>query len=497
MRKWLRPAWIIAIAICVAMMFSGCASEPELELAEEPTSYLDVYRPLLQEWMLESEADWSALPRYDISVELDVAALKLAGTETVRFTNRSELSLQEICFRLYPNVLWMGTPLTVSSVTSSGFAVDHEIADAGTVLEIDCDPPVEPGQFVDLEIDFALDIPEVSSGWVLLGHSQNIFSLPDFYPILAVHDGSQWHRDIAPAFADAGFADSAFYHVSLLAPSDQVVVSTGMTISQTKQSDGMTETEFIAGPIREFVILASPDYEVQSVKVMGTVVQSYYLSEDRTAGESALYRAASALEVYSDLYGPYPYTVMNVTEAPLQFKGMEFSTLNLLGIDLYRAHRKDLRYLTVHEVAHQWWYSQVGSDPFNAPWLDEGLAEYSGYVYYWKTYGRERADLLREQRWESALEYSRATDSDVVLANPVTSYSNPKTYEAMAYAKGALFFDTLRRAVGDDTYFAILQEYVRRYRFQNALPEDFFSVARDVSGRDLTPLINEWILSAE
>ena len=331
----------------------------------------------------------------------------------------------------------------------------------------------------------------------MLGYSQGIFTLPDFYPILAVHDTSGWHRDIAPAFADAGFADAAFYHVMMTAPPEQVIVSTGAIVNQATDPDGMTTTEIIAGPIREFVILASPDYESISTEALGTEIISYYLRGDQAAGQTALYRAASALRVYSDLYGLYPYTVMNVAEAPLRFQGMEFSTLNLLGVDLYRTHRSQLSYLTIHEVAHQWWYSQVGSDPFNSPWLDEGLAEYSAYVYYWKTYGREEADSLRERRWTAALEYARTTDSDMVLAEPVTEYSNPKVYESMVYAKGALFFDTLRRSVGDDTYFAILQEYVRRYLFQNVLPEDFFAVAREVSGRDLTPLINEWILSAE
>ena len=491
MRKWLRLAGV-GLALCVVMACSACAPA-----SEQAPSYLDTYKPMLQSWMLDNEEAWSSFPRYEIDVTLDADARTLAGSETVYFTNRSDAPLKDICFRLYPNILQPNSPLSVPSVTTNGLRVDFEVTGADTVLEIHCDPPIEPEQVAILDIKFSLDIPEVSEGWVLLGYSQGIFSLPDFYPILAVHDTSGWHRDIAPAFADAGFADAAFYHVTMTAPPEQVIVSTGAIVNQATDSDGMTTTEIIAGPIREFVILASPNYESMSTEALGTEIISYYLRGDQAAGQTALYRAASALRVYSDLYGLYPYTVMNVAEAPLRFQGMEFSTLNLLGVDLYRTHRSQLSYLTIHEVAHQWWYNQVGSDPFNSPWLDEGLAEYSAYVYYWKTYGREEADSLRERRWTAALEYARTTDSDMVLAEPVTEYSNPKVYESMVYAKGALFFDTLRRSVGDDTYYAILQEYVRRYRFQNVLPEDFFAVAREVSGRDLTPLINEWILSAK
>jgi aminopeptidase N len=67
----------------------------------------------------------------------------------------------------------------------------------------------------------------------------------------------------------------------------------------------------------------------------------------------------------------------------------------------------------------------------------------------------------------------------------------------MVYAKAALFFDALRRAVGDDVYYAILQAYVRQYRFRIAAPADFFQVAGEVSRRDLTPLIQQWVLTAE
>jgi len=490
-RLWLAASLLIAL-VCLTIALFGCAP------ANEPApSYLDPYKPTLQHWTVEDERDWAVLPRYEISVTLDVDTLSLGGSEKVLFTNRSDNDLLEICFRLYPNLLQSGNPLSVSSVTANGVPVNFELTGLNTVLEVHCNPPIEPGQVAELDIAFSLDIPDISDGWVLFGRSQNVISLPDFYPILAVYNSSGWHRAIPPAFADAGFADSAFYQVRLTTDPDQVIVCTGTILGQTTQSDGSVTTEMIAGPIREFVILTSPDYEVETTQAAGTEIRSYYLTGDHTAGLTALHRAASTLQVYNDMYGPYPFTVMTVAEAPLQFKGMEYSTLNLLGVDLYRTHRKQLSYLTIHEVGHQWWYSQVGSDPFNSPWLDEGLTEYSAYTYFWKTYGRETADSLRDRRWLAPYEYAKTSGADRVLAEPVSAYSSPKVYETMVYAKGALFFDALRRSVGDETYYAILKEYLRRYRFQNALPEDFFAVARDVSGRDLAPLIAKWILTAE
>ena len=106
--------------------------------------------------------------------------------------------------------------------------------------------------------------------------------------------------------------------------------------------------------------------------------------------------AVAALQVYSDRYGPYPSRDMAIVEAPLTFHGMEFPGLSLIGSQVYNQYRKDLETLVVHEVAHQWWYNQVGSDQIMNPWLDEGLAEFSMYDYFAGRYGEPAAERLRE-----------------------------------------------------------------------------------------------------
>ena len=33
--------------------------------------------------------------------------------------------------------------------------------------------------------------------------------------------------------------------------------------------------------------------------------------------------------------------------------------------------------VVAHEVAHQWWYSLVGNDQIDEPWLDEAFAQFT------------------------------------------------------------------------------------------------------------------------
>ena len=63
------------------------------------------------------------------------------------------------------------------------------------------------------------------------------------------------------------------------------------------------------------------------------------------------------------------------------------------------------------------------------------------------------------------------------------------------------FLQTRRETLSEDDqlreYLDVLEEYVDRYRWRIATPDDLLQVAESVSGRDLTDLYNRWILSKE
>jgi aminopeptidase N len=61
------------------------------------------------------------------------------------------------------------------------------------------------------------------------------------------------------------------------------------------------------------------------------------------------------------------------------------------------------------------------------------------------------------------------------------------------YGRGGLGLHALRREVGDDAFFAILQEWTARYRNGNAETADFVVLAEEVSGRELDALFDEWL----
>jgi hypothetical protein len=436
-----------------------------------------------------------ALIQYHLTLQLDEAGRRVAGQEQVTFPNTTGVELDELVFRLYPNLPQYTGQMDVGQVLVDGQTVSPTLRAEGTSLVVPLSRPLQPEASAVVSMTFEIHIPQRDSGYVLFGYSQAIWSVPDAYPLLAVHDGTRWHEEIAPPHGDAVFAEAALYDVSLTLPSDLVLATTGSVVRETPEAGGRQVYHIQGGPLREFAWLASSDYALEETTAQGVTVRSFYLPGDETAGKGALNSAAAALRAYVENFGSYPFPEMTVIEAPLEFYGMEFPGLNLIGVALYRDRRAQLEDRVVHEIAHQWWYAQVGNDQVNTPWLDEGLAEYSMATYYHTVYGEAQANTLINQRW--LVPYQSAVDNhfDAIVNQPSAAFG--QEYEIMVYAKAALFFDAVRKELGDDVFYSVLQEYLRRYRWRIATPDDFLSVAKAVSGQDLDTLYNRWILSKQ
>jgi aminopeptidase N len=144
---------------------------------------------------------------------------------------------------------------------------------------------------------------------------------------------------------------------------------------------------------------------------------------------------------------------------------------------------------TVHEVAHQWWYSLVGNDQQDEPWLDEALTQYSTVLFYEFIEGWNGAvsDVL-EVRYAPVA----GTDDDLPFTLPVSEYS-PSNYGPVVYAKGPLFFHALRQQVGDEAFLSLLTAYLEAYRYRIAHGEDLLSLMQTHTDQDLSPLYQEWL----
>jgi aminopeptidase N len=222
------------------------------------------------------------------------------------------------------------------------------------------------------------------------------------------------------------------------------------------------------------------------------VVNSYFYPGDEAGGEKALQVAIDALSAFTDLFGPYTYTELDVVQTPNYLGGMEYSGLVVLEDSLYPSV-VGVEWLTAHEVAHQWWFAMVGNDQVDDPWLDEALTQYSTLLYYEEVYGPERAEAIRYSQFEQVNESLIQRGRNLPIGMAADEYSSGLYWE-IVYDKGALYFHNLREAVGDEVFFDIMRTYYRRHKYEIATPESFLDTVEDVSGDRYEELFEEWVV---
>jgi hypothetical protein len=111
----------------------------------------------------------------------------------------------------------------------------------------------------------------------------------------------------------------------------------------------------------------------------------------------------------------------------------------------------------------------------------------------WKEsrWGRDRYDRemeLARRRVDAAVKEG----FDVPLAWS-GEYPSLRTRRAIAYSRGALFMDQLRRDLGEQVFWKALRTFTRRFAGQSVTSRDFQRAFEEVSGRDLSTIFDRWV----
>lgn len=432
---------------------------------------------------------------YHIELRIGADLVQVEGREEVRYTNQEESPLSEIYFRLFPVIF--GGSTQVASLTVNGQAVEpvYEVRDSA--LRVPLAEPLRPGEQVVIGLEFTVEVPdETGSNYGAFALVDGVLALAHLSPMIAVYDDEGWNVEYPPPNADVVYADSSFYLVRVSAPASQTVIGSGVEIDREEGGDEQVVT-FAAGPVRDFYLVMSDRYTIASETVGQTVVNSYALPEMRDAAQLVLAHAADALQAYNDRFGVYPFTELDLVATPNDALGIEYPGVVVITFPLYDLSGETARFpvrpvlesTVAHEVAHQWFYSLVGNDQVDEPWLDEALTQYATLLYYEDLYGEAGAqDFHRsfESRWE------RVERADIPIGLPAGAY-NAQEYSAIVYGRGPLFFETLAETMGQATFDRFLRDYVERNAWRVATVEGFKQLAEQHCGCDLTSLFEEWV----
>ena len=424
---------------------------------------------------------------YHLAVTIAPDMTHVSGTESVRYTNTETVTLNAVVFRLFPNIL--GGESTVSNLTVNETPVAPELSMENSTMRVPLADPLSPGEQVVITMDFAVTVPTtVGRNYASFAYLDGILALPHFYPMIAVFDDEGWNAEVPPPYGDVVYADTSFFLAKITAPADLTLVTSGVTVASAVQGDSQTLT-VAAGPMRDFYLAAAADFRRESQSVGQITVNSYAPAAVADANRQALGYVASALETFNTLVGEYPFTELDVIATPTTAGGIEYPGAIVLALGLYRNPKDFFEIAAVHETAHQWFYSLVGNDQIDDPWLDESLVQYMTWLFYRQKFG-EAGDAQMQQVMNGY--WSRADKADTPIGLPVQAYDE-RNYGAIVYGRGPLFFNALEERMGEKPFDEFLRIYFQRYEWGIATPAGLQSAAEDACNCDLSDLFTEWV----
>ena len=429
---------------------------------------------------------------YHIALELSDSLTDISGRQEVLYTNREAVALDEIVFRLFPNISDGEARADTVSVNGEPVQPRFELAESAMIVPLS--DPLQPGEAVVISIDFIVRVPERPGGnYGIFAFQNDVLALAHFYPLIAVYDDEGWNAEIPPPSGDVVFAESSFYLVQVSAPAELVLAASGSRISED-QTAGVQTVIYAAGPVRDFYVVGSPRFEIQTTQVGETVISSYTFPEFAAASAQALEVAAQSLETFNAAIGIYPFTELDIASTSTLALGVEYPAIVVVTDRLYNPESDPwppevLISTVAHEVAHQWFYSIIGNDQLDEPWLDESLTQYATLLYWRDHWGEAGADAFLmglRRRWAAA------EDETMPIGLPVEAYTGP-AYSAIVYGRGPLFFVELEETMGATTFADFLRAYYVAYQWEIVRPPDLQALAEATCECELDALFEEWV----
>lgn len=435
------------------------------------------------------------------------------------------------------------TSMRLADGTDIAPAMTFEAPDDGnredrTLARVPLPVAVAPGGTIALDITFTARLPRVMAR---TGYAGDFYFVGQWFPKLAVYEpagvrgrgAGGWNAHQFHATSEF-YADFGRYDVSIRLPSRFIVGATGRRTGVTTHEDGTTTHTFAQDDVHDFAWTADPRFieQVHTFSASRDVTPEEYAGTARLVGRSLdevkltdveirllvqpihlpqasryIESVKAAIKWFGLWYGRYPYATLTVVDpAPEggEAGGMEYPTIITGGTSFVLnrwplAGLRVVEQVTVHEFGHQFWYGLVASNEFEEAWLDEGFNSFSTAEALDRTYGADRSVVDIPGLRLGTLTLARMQNAPRLLPQRVRqlAWSYPEGYGFHTYTKPELLLRTLQRLLGEETMARVMRTYHERWRFRHPSSDDFYAVASEVSGRDLTWFFRQAVEGSE
>lgn len=427
------------------------------------------------------ETDAPTLPKHTVVADVNYAEKNVHVEQYITYRNITNTTLSDLVLNIDAN-RWANT-FFLSELTIDDTSVEYTLNEKRLWMTLPT--PLGVGCTLNIILKFDLAVPQIGGGLITdskgyFGYTARQMNLGHWLPTIAVYENGTWITQPAFYIGEQEVIAPADWMVTLNfinPPVNLMVAAAGI---ETQLSPTAWQYEHLNS--RDFSASISDMFNlVLEILPDGTQIELYTFTDLEPEGDRtvlpeeivihALRSAVQSFEMYRDLFGTYPYQRLVVVQGDFP-DGMEFSGFVFVGNRWFvRYHGTPDSYLTlitVHEVAHQWWYAQVGNDPAITPWLDEALATYSEYIFIEEFYPD-----LREWWWDFRV---RQFAPEGFVDSSVYDFPNIRAYINAVYLRGVMMLQEIRAEIGKEAFFELLATYAQTKNGDIALPQDFWAL---------------------
>lgn len=288
-------------------------------------------------------------------------------------------------------------------------------------------------------------------------------------------------------------ADSA--RIAVTVPNSLVVASNGLLYATRAEADGriryVWKTFYPIAPYLLSLAVANYRVEKDTLALDGQILplQNYFYRN----GALDVWRSQAAIvkpqmRLFNDFFGTYPFIKEKYGHAMFEFRGgMEHQTLSSMG--------SFSELLVAHELAHQWFGNSLTTATWSDIWINEGFATFAEGLWIEHSRGAEAKAL-----WRGGLvsDITSQNGGRVLVPEDEAAFSNPNHVERIfrfrtTYQKSAMILEMLRLILGEEAFFAAVQELVQdKFSFDAATTAEVERVFQEYSSGDLGDFFQAW-----
>ena len=475
---------------------------------------------------------WQNKADYNIYADFNPATRRLKGSVQIVYTNNSPDTLNELWFKLYPNLYKqgyapknfkpadLGNGMRITTAKFNGVNKDtSSLITDGTNMHTAISALL-PGKSITINMNYDYVLNKGShmrTGQVDSGS----YFIAYFFPRVAVYDDVDGWNKYPYRGSEEFYNDFCDFKANITVPKNYVVWATGelqneksvfnkkivKRIRDAERHDGIVNVidstdkkgsitaqspyntwKYSANNVTDLVFALSDHYLWQSSSLVvdpktgrRTRVDAAFNPKHKDYWEVINF-ARKTVESMSYKFPAWPYPYPHETV----FDGLDQMEYPMMVNDNPEANRVDGITLTDHEIFHTMFPFYMGINETKYGWMDEGWAT----IGEWIISPMIDSSIKDDYGINATAKTSGEKDDSPIMT--LTPDLKGTGFFTNSYPKPAFGYLFVKDYLGDELFTKALHHYIEQWQGKHPTPYDFFNSMNEGSGKNMNWFWKRW-----